>query len=143
MSDQASKTEAVKNIANTLNQLRQNKPKVFYGAIGALFILFLFLVFGGETGQSPEVQAALQVGEQYRLVNPNGGEVLLVAVPGQFSSAEYDKDDSQNICLVTSATPVKLEEETFLNYIHYVKVRVIEGPCKDKSGWTSKVNIKK
>ncbi len=144
MSDNNSKINALKNIGAKVNDLRQNNPKVFYGGLGAVVILFLFLLIGGGgTSQAPQVKAALTVGETYRLVNPNGGEVLLVAVPGQFSSAEYKEEDSQNICVVDSNTQVVLQEETFVNYIHYVKVQPSGGPCKGKSGWTSKVNIKK
>ena len=144
MSDNDSKINALKNIGAKVNDLRQSNPKVFYGGLGAVVILVLFLLIGGSgTGQAPQVKATLTVGESYRLVNPNGGEVLLVAVPGQFSSVDYDEEDSQNICLVDSGTRVVLQEETFINYIHYVKVQPSNGPCKGKSGWTSKVNIKK
>ena len=144
MSDNDTKINALKNIGAKVNDLRQSNPKVFYGGLGAVVILVLFLLIGGgDTSQAPQVNAALKVGETYRLVNPNGGEVLLVAVPGQFSSAEDNGEDSKNICLVDSNTQVVLQEETFVNYIHYVKVQPSGGPCKGKSGWTSKVNIKK
>lgn len=143
MSDNDSKINALKNIGAQVNDLRQSNPKVFYGGLAVVVILALFLLIGGsDTSQAPQVKATLKIGETYRLVNPNGGEVLLVAVPGQFSSSEYDEEDSQNICLVDSNTRVVLQEETFVNYINYVKVQPSDGPCKSKSGWTSKVNIK-
>ena len=144
MSDNDSKINALKNIGAKVNDLRQSKPKVFYGGLAAVVIIVLFLLIGGgDTSQAPQVQATLKAGATYRLVNPNGGEVLLVAVPGQFSSADYNEEDTQNICVVDSNTQVVLQEETFVNYIHYVKVKPSAGPCAGKSGWTSKVNIKK
>jgi hypothetical protein len=144
MSDNDSKINALKNIGAKVNDLRQSNPKVFYGGLAVVVILVLFLLIsGGGTSQAPQVKATLKVGETYRLVNPNGGEVLLVAVPGQFSSVEYNEEDSQNICVVDSGTRAILQEETFVNYINYVKVQPSDGPCKGKSGWTSKVNIKK
>ncbi len=143
MGDNDSKINALKNIGTKVSDLRQSNPKVFYGGLAVVMILVLFLLMGGDTSQAPQVKATLKVGETYRLVNPNGGEVLLVAVPGQFSSAEYNEEDSQNICLVDSNTRVVLQEETFVNYINYVKVQPSDGPCKGKSGWTSKVNLKK
>lgn len=141
MSNSDSENNALKNIATTINDLRTGNPKVFYGTIGVIVVLFLLLFMGGGTGESPQIRAALATGETYSLVNPNGGAVLLVAVPGKFSSVEYREEDSQNVCAVKSGTKAVVQEETFQNFIHYVKVKPSEGECQGKSGWTSKVNI--
>ena len=78
-------------------------------------------------------------GQNYVMKSPNGGKVLLTVRP-IFGSAGSGEDN--NVCLVKPETMVKLQEQTIVNYITYIKVAPQSGECQGKSGWTSKVNIK-
>lgn len=129
------------SVIGTVKNLKESNPKAFYGAIAGVFLLFLFILNTGGGGNKTNVIANVKVGEQYSLKNPNVGKILLVAVPGKFSSSEYDEEDSQNVCVVEPNTRVKLLEETVANYIPYIKVEPQDGDCQGKKGWTSKVNL--
>lgn len=128
-------------LAGTVSNLKDDNPKVFYGAIAGVVLVFLFILSTGGGGKKANVLNDARIGQEYSLENPNVGKILLVAVPGKFSSIEYKGDDSENVCAVEPNTRVKLVEETFANSIPYVKVEPQEGDCQGKSGWTSKVNL--
>ena len=138
------------NILEKLSDLRAESPKLFYGGGVVLLIFVLILFSGAEQTTAPQIKATLSNGSEYIIHNPNSaidsggsaGSVLLIAVPGQFGSVDYSGEDDTNICLVQSGTRAVLEDETMINYIHYIKLRPVEGDCKGESGWTSKVNIK-
>ena len=142
MAENKSKGQAAKELATKLNTLRTEKPKLFFGAIGAVAVaLLVMMILSDDKTDSPRMDAVLKVGETYTLVNPNGGPVTLVPTPGFNSTADLDEMDKD--CLVKTNTRVQLKEEVLMNYIPYVRLDPVEGECKGKVGWTSKVNIKK
>lgn len=84
----------------------------------------------------------LITGHTYLLKNPNSGPILLSPAPSISGTASYkgiETDD--NGCLVMPGTLVLLEEQTINNYIHYAKVKPVQGKCKDRKGWTAVVNL--
>lgn len=131
----------LQNIGSTIADLRKKNPKVFYGGVAAILFIMFFLFTRGGGVESTKIPT-VTMGQTYELRNPNVGDVLLVATPGKLSSAEAKEEDSQNICVVKGGTRATVLEEAVVNYIPYVKVKPIEGDCVDKTGWTSKVNIK-
>jgi hypothetical protein len=133
------RSEQVTKILNTVIGLQKSNPKIFYGGLFALLILFLFTFVGSGTEDSVQMSLNLVNGQNYVMKNPNGGNVLLTTRP-MFGSAGSGEDT--NVCLVGPDTPVKLEEQTIANFITYIKVSPQGGDCQGKSGWTSKVNIK-
>ncbi len=134
-----SKQEIIDKITSTVAGLQKDNPKILYGVLVVLVMLFIFNFVGSGTQDTVHSSTALVNGNTYTMLNPNGGETLLLSVP-TFGSA--GSGDDMNICLVDTGTSVKLDEQTVVNYINYVKVSPTEGSCQGKSGWTSKVNIK-
>lgn len=124
---------------STLLNLREDNPKVFYGGIAAVVVVFLLIVItpGGKDVESQ----AFSMNSTYTFSNPNGGNILLTAVP-TFSSADYVGEDSINICTVKPGAQGKLIEKRVVNYIPYIRLEVMNGDCQGKKGWTSSVNIK-
>ncbi len=137
-SENSSKIDMVKNIGSNIVGLQKDNPKIFYGGIIVLFLLFLFLLTGGEPADAPQMSLSLVKGQTYVVKNPNGGSVLLLAKPMMGSA---DSGDEMNVCMVEAGTPAKFTEQTIISYLHFVKVSVISGECQGKSGWTSKINL--
>lgn len=140
-SKDAPATADTDQIKGAIASLKRVDPKIL-GACGVIAIALILMMAGGGSQQSAQVQVKVAPGQNVVLQNPNIGNTLLVASPGQLSSADYDEKDSQNICEVAGGTPALVEEESVVNYIPWVKVKVLDGPCKDRSGWAPKVNIK-
>ncbi len=131
---------ALQQAKNLIANLK-GSPKLLYGGIALLVLIVLWLMLRGG-GEQIEIKTTVTPGQTVTLQNPNVGNTLLVAVPGKLGSADDESDDSQNVCVVPPGTQAVVEEETVVNYIPFVKVKVLDGSCKDKNGWTSKVNIK-
>ncbi len=102
------------------------------------------MIFSSGSGSTvePRLKQSLTIGQNYTLNNPNKGDVLLVRTPGKFGSREDESADSENVCVAVGGTSAKVEQETVINYMHFVKVSPVQGECKGKSGWTSKINVK-
>ncbi len=129
-----------------LTALRQEKPALFYGGIaGVLLVLFLVIkMFGGGGVEQLQVPA-IQVGQTYKLVNPNvtgGGDVLLFQAPGRMGATDPEIREKEKVCVVKAGTSAKVLEQSVVNYVKYVKVEPVEGDCAGKQGWTSIVNLK-
>ncbi|XSG84336.1 MAG: hypothetical protein ACPW60_11430 [Methylohalobius sp. ZOD2] len=128
-----------------VTSLKEEKPLVFYGGIvGILVILLALLYFSGGGGEQVKAPA-IQVGQTYKLINPNvtgGGDVLLLQAPGRMGATDPELRDKEQICVVRAGTSARLQEQTVVNYVKYVKVEPLEGDCRGKSGWTSFVNLK-
>lgn len=128
-----------------LTALRQEKPMLFYGAIAGVLVILLLVIkmFGG--GGVEQIQApTIQVGQTYKLVNPNvtgGGDVLLFQAPGRMGATDPEIREKEKVCVVNAGTPAKVLEQSVVNYVKYVKVEPQEGDCAGKQGWTSIVNL--
>ncbi len=141
--EEAGATNALKE---KLTALREEKPALFYGGIaGILLLLFLiFKMFGGSGVEQLKVPT-IQVGQTYKLVNPNvtgGGDVLLFQAPGRMGATDPEIREKEKVCVVSAGTPAKVLEQSVVNYVKYVKVEPVEGDCAGKQGWTSIVNLK-
>lgn len=117
--------------------------KMMYAVAGIIALLIIILIFnaGSDATIDPALTQSLSVGQTYTLKNPNRGDVLLVKTPGKFGSREDESKDSENVCVVEGSTPAIVEQETVVNYMHFVKVKPTKGDCEGKSGWTSKINV--
>ncbi|MDD2760180.1 MAG: hypothetical protein PHH11_07785, partial [Methylomonas sp.] len=112
---QPAENSANKIIASLL-ELKETNPKVFFGGIGAVAVILLFLMMsGGDNPNLPAHQARPIVsGQNYVLKSPNtydpNATVRLVSVPG--SMAAYDdteENDREGACKhMPQNTPVKL-----------------------------------
>ena len=57
-------------------------------------------------------------------------------------STEAEEDQEQSVCVTKAGTKATVEEEMVVGQLPFVKVKVLDGDCQGKSGWTSKVNVK-
>lgn len=137
MSEENTPSKAAQGIVETL----KSNPKALYAAIGALVVIVLVLAMSGG-GQEVQVKTALSVGQQVILDNPNGGGSHLTTTPGLMSTSEAEEDQEQSVCLTKAGTKATVEEEMVVGQLPFVKVKVLDGDCQGKSGWTSKVNVK-
>ncbi len=138
--------EQAGKLVETLTRLRTEKPLVFYGGIGAVVVILLLVLLLGGGGGGQQVQVPpLQVGQTYKLVNPNvtgGGDVLLLQAPGRMGATDPELRAKEQVCVVKAGTSAKLVEQTVVNYVKYAKVEPQEGDCAGKQGWTPVINLK-
>jgi hypothetical protein len=135
----ASAGVAVQKIIETL----KTNPTARYVLIGAVVVVLLASFMGGGDGGAPAtVIPSISVGQAVTVENPNGGDSMLAVAPGMMAVADPE-DTEQNVCLVKGAAKGKVVEgEQVAAGLSYVKVEMLEGECKGRSGWTSKVNVK-
>ncbi len=116
---------------------------IIYAIAGIVAIAIVVTIFtsGNDATVAPKLSQALTMGQSYTLESPNTGDILLVRTPG-FGSREDESKESENICVVDGNTPAIVEQETVINYMHFVKVKPTAGDCAGKSGWTAKINVK-
>ncbi|MGX2040109.1 hypothetical protein ACWJKU_08245 [Methylocaldum sp. MU1018] len=137
MSEDNNPTKAAEGLLNTL----KSNPKAIYAAIGAVVVIILVLAMSGG-GEKVQIKTAVSVGQQVALENPNGGSSHLTTMPGLMSTSEAEEDQEQSVCITKAGTKATVEEETVVGQLPFVKVKVLDGDCQGKSGWTSKINIK-
>ena len=142
--------EQAKNAISSFLKLKEDSPKVFYGAIGGVVVVVLFFMMsGGSSTSSHTVLKTLVVGQQYQLKAINSADknamVRLVSVPG--SIAAYDdteKDDREGDCKhmpqgvrvsVMDLQDYAGEEDSF------ARVKFLSGKCEGKDAWTLSVNV--
>ena len=118
-------------------------PPIAYSTFGlALSVILLALAMGGGGTGEVQVKTAVQVGQTVVVSNPNVGDSLLTAAPGLMGVASGEEEnDQQKVCMVKSGTRAMVEEETIVSALPFVKLKILDGPCQGKSGWTSKVNV--
>ncbi|MDF9391664.1 MULTISPECIES: hypothetical protein [Methylococcus] len=127
--------------ANILDTLKAN-PKALYAIGGAVVVILLALAMGGGGSGEVQVKTAVQVGQTVVVSNPNVGDSQLTAAPGLMNVASGEEEnDEQKICVVKSGTRATVEEESIVGALPFVKLKILDGACEGKSGWTSKVNV--
>jgi hypothetical protein len=133
----ASQGNAIQNVIQTL----KTNPKALYALVGAVVVIALAIAMGSG-GEEMKIKTAVSVGQTVTLENPNGGNSHLTRVPGMMSASDAEEDKEQSICVAKGGTKATVEEEQVVGQLPFVKVKVQDGDCQGKSGWTSKVNIK-
>lgn len=111
-------------------------------ALGAAVVAAILAVLGTGGDEGTKVQqATVSVGQTVTVENPNGGNSQLTVAPGMIGASDPE-DTEANVCLVKGAAKGTIEEEQIAGMLAYVKVKMQEGECQGKSGWTSKINVK-
>ena len=129
--------------------LRESKPKVFYGAIGGVVLLFMFMSSSGGNPEliSERVDENLVIGQTYTLKNPNaaGGEAMTSIVKEPCLLTGYDRtmNDDLYVCLAPSGTKVEILQLVEAHGVANLcaRVNVQSGSCQGKEGWTLTNNI--
>lgn len=140
------------NLTSAALNLKETKPKVFYGAVGGVALLILILMFtGGE--KRPAVQQytkkALAVGQTYVLKSPNSYDpastIRLVPAPGTL--AAYDDTEEadrtgtcQHFPQGTSVKVLRLQD-AFDTANSFAEVSIEGGECKGKTGWVLAIDL--
>lgn len=128
-----------------INTLKTNR-KAQYALAGAVVLIILASFMGGGGEIQQRAPAVVATGQTITLENPNGGNSHLTVAPGLVSAADAEEDKEQSVCLAKAGTQAKVLEEQVVPVagggLPFVKVEVVDGDCKGKAGWTSKVNVK-
>ncbi|MBM3413252.1 MAG: hypothetical protein FJY19_07775 [Bacteroidetes bacterium] len=145
------KTTVGNHIATFLG-LKEKNPKLFYGIIAVIGIPLLLIMFsGGEsrpTVSGPTVKD-LAVGQKYVLKAPNAVDanatVRLVTAPGELAAYDDSEEaDRKGTCQhMPQSTPVEVLEFSGFGGMQkkFVKVKVMDGECKDKTGWVLDIDV--
>ena len=119
----------------------KSNPKLIGGLVAVVVGgLLLSLAGGGSTGTV--AKPILSAGQAVTLENPNGGLSHVTAGPGMMSSSVSEEDKDQSICTAKSGTRGTVEDQQVIDMLSYVKVKISDGDCQGKSGWTSAMNVK-
>lgn len=140
------------NLTSAALNLKETKPKVFYGAVGGVALLVLIAVFSG--GESrPAVQQynkqALAVGQTYSLKSPNSYDPnsTIRIVPAQGTLAAYDdteEADRTGTCQhFPQGTKVKVLrlQDAFDTANSFAEVSIEGGECNGKTGWVLSIDL--
>lgn len=154
--DNANKSvESAKSIVSNqiaaFMSLKEKNPKAFYGILVAIILPVLILMMsGGEsnTVSGPTIKD-LAVGQKYTLKAPNtvdpSATVRLVPVPGTLAAYDdSEEEDRKAVCQhMPIGTPVEVLEFSDFGGKKkmFVKVKVVEGECKDKDGWVLAIDV--
>ena len=141
--------DAVDNAQPALMKLKEENPKVFYGAIAGIVVVlgFIFLSGGGSTVKQ-HAQTAVSLGQSYTLTAPNSvGETTtlkILKVPGSMASFDNSEDV---VCNAPVGTPVIARnfQDAFGKSQLFVQVEIQQevGDCRQGvKGWTLKNNLK-
>lgn len=144
-STESTASAALGTAAKSIDSLKKLDPKIQI-AIGVGVLVFGWLIFSpsGDSGQQTIVDT--QKGQSYIVENPNGNTVKLTKAPGvsggMTDSAEDEGIDDSIVCLVKGGPHGIVEDITLGGLgLRFVKVKITEGTCKDKSGWISAINL--
>lgn len=142
---------AAGNLLASLLQLKESNPKAFFGGIGAVVLVLLYLVMsGGSDPKLPVHQSkAIVPGQNYVLKSANAYDpsatIRLVAVPG--SMAAYDdteEADRDGACKhMPQGTPVKAiqSQDAYGKKDVFVEVEMTSGECQGKRGWALAIDL--
>lgn len=142
--------DAVEKAKPPLMKLKEENPKVFYGAIvGILVVLGFIFLSGGGGSVKQNVQTAVSIGQTYTLkavnsVGENKTNLKILKEPGSITSF----DNSELIvCNAPGGTSVIAKEfrDAFGKSQLFVKVEIQQeaGDCpQGAQGWTLKNNLK-
>ena len=144
--------ETSQNFVATVMQLKDSNPKVFFGAIGGVVLLFLIVVMSG--GDSAPVvkgqeMKTLVKGNKYILKSANGQDpgatVRLVASPDNIAAYDDTEEADRNTpCQhIAQGTPVTVTElqDMYGTKNAFSKVLIEEGSCKGKDGWVLSIDV--
>lgn len=139
------------NALSAILDLKEKNPKVFFGAIGGIVVLLIFLMSGGEEAKMPQGAQIknLSVGQKYVLKSANSYDpaatVRLVGVPGAIAAYDDTEEaDRSTPCQhVPQGTPVSVVElqDAYGTKNAFVKVLIEDGDCKGKDGWALAIDI--
>lgn len=122
--------------------LTQGNNRIPLIAAGFLVVSVMsYLALKGNS-QTEAPNLSLAIGQSITLENPNGGLSHMTAGPGMMSASVSEEDQEQSICTAQAGTHGIIEEQQVIDMLSYVKIKLTDGECQGKSGWTTKMNVK-
>ena len=139
------------NVVSKIMGFKESNPKVFFGAIGGLLLVIVFMLFsGGSNNPIPSRKAVnLAIGNTYTLkgVNSYGdnAKIRLVAVPGSMAAYdESEKEGNEGTCRhMPLGTKVKLLQiQEAFGGAKFVELEILDsGECTGRKGWATANNL--
>jgi hypothetical protein len=141
------------NLVSSFLNLKENNPKVFFGAIGGVVLLLIIMMTMGGDGSKPVISGPvikdLAIGQRYSLKSANAYDpsatVRLVSTPGAIAAYDDTEEADRNgACQhIPQGTPVSVLEfaDAYGKQKTYAKVRVEEGACKGNEGWALAIDV--
>ena len=140
------------NLTSAALNLKETKPKVFYGAVGGVVLLILIVMFAGGEKRPTVAQytkKALVVGQTYVLKSPNSYDpastIRIVPAPGTL--AAYDDTEEadrtgtcQHFPQGTSVKVLRLQD-AFDTANSFAEVSIEGGECNGKTGWVLAIDL--
>lgn len=141
------------NVLAGVMKIKDENPKLFFGLIGGLLVVFILLLSmgGGDSGSSTKsANKELKAGQRYKLMSANAYDELatvrLVSAPGTIAAYDDTEESDRNgACQhIVQGTPVTALEfaDAYGKKNSYVKVRIEEGECKGNEGWALAIDVK-
>lgn len=138
----AEEVKSAGNAAPNVLEVLKTNPTARYVLIGAAAVALLAMFMGGGSEVQQKAPTTVTTGQSVTLENPNGGMSQLTMAPGLISTSDAEEDKDQNVCIAEPGNKGTVEEEQVVGLLSFVKVKVAEGNCQGKTGWTSKINLK-
>lgn len=140
------------NLTSAALNLKETKPKVFYGAVGGVTLLILIAIFsGGESRPTVQQYAKkpLAVGQTYTLKSPNSYDpastIRLVPAPGTLAAYDDTEEaDRTGTCQhFPQGTAVKVLrlQDAFDTANSFAEVSIEGGECNGKTGWVLAIDL--
>ncbi|MGZ4968419.1 MAG: hypothetical protein ACXWFX_01810 [Methylobacter sp.] len=145
--------ETAGKLFSSMMSLKEKNPKVFFGIVGGVVLLFIVMMIGGEDSGIVSGPSAknLVSGQRYVLKNPNTYEVespiQLLAVPGAIAAFDDSEDEEkgkvESCRRIAQGTPITIVDfQDFAGKKNaFVKVQVEDGECKGSSGWVLAIDV--
>ena len=132
--------------------LKEKNPKAFYGIVAVVLLPILLMMFGGGDEPTPVSGPTIKeftVGQKAVLKSPNtvdpSATVRLVPVPGTLAAYDDTEEKDRNeVCQhFPQNTPVEVVDfsDAYGKKKMFVKVKIVEGDCKDKDGWVLAIDL--
>ncbi|MBK8814859.1 MAG: hypothetical protein IPN42_04810 [Methylococcaceae bacterium] len=148
----AAATSVISDKLTAFMGLKESNPKAFYGIIAVIILPILFMMVSGgseSTSVSGPTIKELSVGQKYSLKSPNtvdpSATIRLVPVPGTLAAYDDSEEkDRTEVCQhMPQNTPVEVMDfsDAYGKRKMFVKVKVLEGECKDKDGWVLAIDV--
>jgi GW (Gly-Tryp) dipeptide domain len=147
---ETAKAQPAAGALDSVMEMKENNPKVFYGIIaGAAGLVLMLAMLGGDEKVLPSATPKnLAAGQKYTLQSPNAtaedGEqtiIRLVTTPGAITAFDDDDNKTEECRKFPEGTHVTVLDQQKTSSIVYAKVQIDEEACNGTIGWVLAVNL--
>jgi hypothetical protein len=144
-------SNAVSNVVSSLLALKESNPKVFFGGIGGVVVVLIFLIVSGGSDKKLPIHKATTIvtGQNYVLHSANAADpsapIRLVSIPGSLAAFDDTEEEDRSGCKrMPPNTPVKAlqTQDAYGKKDAFVQVEMTTGECQGRKGWVLAINVK-